>query len=88
MRITFGYLTLVFVGALLHIGCALPPDPPVQQTLGPALEQSGVIEQPKPVSNGTPAKELTPEEKQAAEDAKYGASNQGHGSLRGGHLPP
>ena len=69
MRITFGYLTLVFVGALLHIGCALPPDPPVQQTLGPALEQSGVIEQPKPVSNGTPAKELTPEEKQAAEDA-------------------
>ena len=69
MRIAFGYLTPVFVGALLHTGCALPPDPPVQQTLGPALEQSGLIEQPKPVSNGAPTTELTPEQKRAAEDA-------------------
>ena len=69
MRIAFGYLPLVFVGALLYTGCALPPDPPAHQTLGPALEQSGVIEQPKPVSNDTLPKELTPEEKQAAEDA-------------------
>ena len=67
MRIAFGYLPLVFVGALLYTGCALPPDPPAHQTLGPALEQSGVIEQPKPVSNDTLPKELTPEEKQAAE---------------------
>ena len=69
MRIAFGFLIPVFVGVLLHTGCALPPDPPVQQTLGPALEQSGLIEQPKPVSNVPPAKELTPEEKRAAEDA-------------------
>ena len=69
MRIAFGYLPLVFGSALLYTGCALPADPPAHQTLGPALEQSGVIEQPKPVSNDTQPKELTPEEKQAAEDA-------------------
>ena len=70
MRIAFGYLTPVFVAALLHTGCALPPDPPAHQTLGPALEQSGLIESAENVSNDPPAKELTPEEKEAAEDAK------------------
>lgn len=70
MRIASGHLVLTCAIALLPMGCALPPDPPAHQTLGPALEQSGLIAQNTPVSNDPPVKELTPAEKQAAEDAQ------------------
>ena len=63
------YLTPVFVAALLHTGCAAPPDPPAHQTLGPALEQSGVIESAENVSM-TVSQRVNSGRKEAAEDAK------------------
>jgi len=70
MKRTFRNLILGCTGGLLLVGCAAPPDPPVAQTLGPVLE--GITH---PVFNLAPPKkdspkELTPEEKEAAEDAK------------------
>jgi len=70
----FRNLFMVFTGGVLLVGCALPPDPPVEDTLGPAL--AGIGQQP--VANlNTPAaakpdkpKKPTPEELEAIEDAK------------------
>jgi tetratricopeptide (TPR) repeat protein len=65
MKRTFRNLTLGCTGGLWLAGCALPPDPPVEQTLGPALD--GITH---PVFNPAPPKEDPPKEKEAAEDAK------------------
>ena len=70
----FRNLCVVFTGGVLLGGCALPSDPPIEDTLGPAL--AGIGQQP--VANlNTPAvakpdkpKKPTPEELEAIADAK------------------
>jgi tetratricopeptide (TPR) repeat protein len=65
---------MVVAGGLVHVGCALPVDPPVEETLGSIL--AGASQQP--VANLDPPaiaqpdkpKKPTPEELEAAEDAK------------------
>ncbi len=63
---------MVVVGGLLHAGCALPADPPVEETLGRAL--TGASQQP--VANldspatSKPDKPKKPTPKEVEEDAK------------------
>ena len=67
MKRTFRNLILGFTGGLLLVGCAGPPDPPAGETLNEAWARA------HPVifkdQDGKP-KALTPEERQAKEDAK------------------
>ena len=70
----FRNLFMVFTGGVLLVGCALPSDPPVEDTLGPALARIGH----QSVANlNTPAaakpdkpKKPTPEDLEAIEDAR------------------
>ena len=70
----FRNLFMVCTGGVLLVGCALPPDPPVEDTLGSALV--GVGQQPVANLNSPAAakpdkpKKPTPEELEAIEDAK------------------
>jgi len=65
---------MVFMGGLFLAGCALPADPPIEETLGPALAGAGqqLVANLNPPATLKPdkPKKPTPEELEAAEDAK------------------
>ena len=70
----FRNLIMVVAGGLVHVGCALPVDPPVEETLGPILaganQRSVANLDPPATSKPDKPKKPTPKELEAAEDVK------------------